>query len=216
MAEDGEVKSAGLLIDAPAVGLSGKAGTEILSHIVEEFSVNIIAVLGSARLNQELTRRFAQEKTSLGDPIGVVLLDKSEGVVDRDRDTLQRAREAVIREYFFGDSRRTLSPYTQQVDFDSLTIYKIPESTSYFATEGGLEKVGASASMSHWTLAVMNASIRDRPEAVRLATVVGFVYVTDVEADRRKLKILAPVSARLGDRPLIWGRWPEPYINLLG
>lgn len=70
--------------------------------------------------------------------------------------------------------------------------------------------------MQHWTFAIMNASLRDSPDTVRLASVMGFVYVSDVDEDRRKIKLLSPVSGRLGDRPLIWGRWPEPYINLLG
>lgn len=73
-----------------------------------------------------------------------------------------------------------------------------------------------SSLMQHWTFAVMNASVRDSPDVVRAASVLGFVYVADVDEDRRKIKILAPVSGRLGDRPLVWGRWPEPYINLLG
>ena len=81
-------------------------------------------VLGSTRMNAELTKRFAEEKTSLGEPINVVLLDKSEGVVERDEAFLQQSREAAIKEYFFGDARRTLSPQIQQVDFDSLVIYK--------------------------------------------------------------------------------------------
>lgn len=68
----------------------------------------------------------------------------------------------------------------------------------------------------HWTFAVMNASVRDSPDVIRAANVMGFVYVADVDEDRRKIKILAPVSGRLGDKPLIWGKWPEPYINLLG
>ena len=38
MMEDPEVKATGLIIDAPAVGLGGKAGGDILAHIVEEFS----------------------------------------------------------------------------------------------------------------------------------------------------------------------------------
>ncbi len=38
MSDDSEVKTAGLLIDAPAVGLTGKAGVEALAHMVEEFS----------------------------------------------------------------------------------------------------------------------------------------------------------------------------------
>lgn len=68
----------------------------------------------------------------------------------------------------------------------------------------------------HWTLSVMNASNHDPPDVVQHAAVLGFVYVADVEADRRKMRILAPISGRLGDRPLVLGRWPEPYINLVG
>jgi polyribonucleotide 5'-hydroxyl-kinase len=70
--------------------------------------------------------------------------------------------------------------------------------------------------MSHWTLAVMNASINDPPETIRQAPVMGFVAVADVDEDRRRLKVLSPVSGRLGNRPFVWARWPEPYINLLG
>lgn len=62
----------------------------------------------------------------------------------------------------------------------------------------------------------MHASPKDPPEVVRAAAVMGFVYVSDVDEDRRKIKLLAPVGGRLGDRPLILGSWPEPYINLLG
>lgn len=62
----------------------------------------------------------------------------------------------------------------------------------------------------------MNASPRDSADTIRAASVMGFVYVSDVDEERRKIKLLAPVGGRLGDRPLIWGRWPEPYINLLG
>jgi polyribonucleotide 5'-hydroxyl-kinase len=70
--------------------------------------------------------------------------------------------------------------------------------------------------MQHWTLAVMHASLKDSPETLRAANVMGFVYVADVDEERRKMKILAPVPGRLGDRPLIMGKWPEPFINLLG
>lgn len=70
--------------------------------------------------------------------------------------------------------------------------------------------------MQHWTLAVMHASTKDAPETVRAASVMGFVYVSDVDEERRKIKVLAPVGGRLGDRPLVWGKWPEPFMNLLG
>lgn len=70
--------------------------------------------------------------------------------------------------------------------------------------------------MQHWTLAVMHAAPKDAPDVVRAASVMGFLYVSDVDEERRKIKLLAPVSGRLGDQPLVWGKWPEPFINLLG
>lgn len=91
-----------------------------------------------------------------------------------------------------------------------------PQGSAYVGYEEVLERVEPMSSMAHWTLAVMHASMSDPPEVVRYATVMGFVYIADVDKERRRLRILAPVSARLRDRPLIWGRWPEPHINLLG
>lgn len=63
---------------------------------------------------------------------------------------------------------------------------------------------------------MMNASVGDSPESIRTAPVLGFVYISDVVKDRKKLSMLTPVSGRLGKRPLLWGNWPEQFINLLG
>lgn len=93
-------------------------------------AVNVIIVLGSVHLHEELSKRFTNEKTSLGEHIEVALVKKSEGVVSRDASFMQHAREAAIKEYFFGDSRRTLSPQIQQVDFGSVIIYKVSDGTS--------------------------------------------------------------------------------------
>lgn len=73
-----------------------------------------------------------------------------------------------------------------------------------------------STPMQHWTLAIMHATPKESPDTVRAAGVMGFLYVSDVDEERRKIKLLSPVSGRLGDQPLVWGKWPEPYINLLG
>jgi len=72
-------------------------------------------------------RRFSAHRTSAGEPISVVKLDKSGGCVDRDEGYLQQYRQAQIREYFFGDAKSTLSPHTQQVDFDQMSVYKLAE-----------------------------------------------------------------------------------------
>ncbi|KAL6826478.1 Pre-mRNA cleavage complex II protein Clp1 domain-containing protein [Trichoderma camerunense] len=214
LSEDDEVKGSGVIVDGIGISEDGQIGLELVAHIVDEFSVNIVVVVGSPKIHTQLSSRFATEKTSLGEAIQVVSIDKSDGVVERDESFLEQSREAVIKEYFFGDAKRTLSPQIQQVDFDSLVIYKLadysPDEKHSLVTEE------PSSLMQHWTFAVMNASVRDSPDVVRAANVMGFVYVADVDEDRRKIKILAPVSGRLGDRPLVWGKWPEPYINLLG
>lgn len=262
MSEDSAVENSGLLIDTPAVTAEDDGATatanshgkhshlmsiDLLSHIIDEFSVNLVVVLGegpaSTSIQQALTNRFQGETTTLGEPIQIVQLDASDGVVDRSDMLEQQQREACIKEYFFGDAKRTLSPYTQQVDADTLTVLRLPpadnapklsdeaeekedgeegEAEEDAADEEGaigehnLEKVTAGPSLAHWTLAVMNAGLHDPPDVIQHATVLGFVYVAEVDAERRKVRILAPVSGRLGDRPLVFGRWPEPYINLVG
>ena len=74
-----------------------------------------------------MARRFNGQKIGTGENITVIKLDKSGGCVDRDEEYLQQYRQAQVRDYFFGDSKSTLSPHTQQVDFSQLSIYKIAE-----------------------------------------------------------------------------------------
>lgn len=74
-----------------------------------------------------MARRFNGQKIGTGENILVIKLDKSGGCVDRDEEYLRQYRQAQVREYFFGDSKNALSPHTQQVDFNQLSIYKIAE-----------------------------------------------------------------------------------------
>lgn len=87
----------------------------------------MILVLGSERLHIDMFKRFDGTKTSTDEVITVVKLDKSGGCVDREDTFMQQTREASMKEYFFGDSKRTLSPHIQQIDFSALTIYKLRE-----------------------------------------------------------------------------------------
>lgn len=89
--------------------------------------MNIVIVLGSPQMGENLQQRLAQEKTSFGEPIWVVPLDKSDGVADRDEKFMRATRDAAIKEYFFGDSKRTLSPSTQSIGFDDVAIFKAPD-----------------------------------------------------------------------------------------
>ena len=72
-----------------------------------------------------MLRRFDGSKISTDESITVLKLAKSGGCVDRDDAFMKQARQAQVRQYFFGDAKRTLSPHTQQVDFGQVSIYKI-------------------------------------------------------------------------------------------
>jgi polyribonucleotide 5'-hydroxyl-kinase len=78
------------------------------------------------------------------------------------------------------------------------------------------ERVEPSMMMLHSLLAVMHAAVLDPLETIRDATVMGFVYVADVDEKKRQLKILAPLNTSFTDRPLVWGSWPERVVGLMG
>ncbi|KAH8678772.1 hypothetical protein BGZ60DRAFT_401815 [Tricladium varicosporioides] len=128
--EDPVIKATGMIIDTPGEISQGKGGYEIISHIVSEFSVNTILVLGSEKSYSEMSRRFSTARTSAGGTITVVKLDKSGGAVNRDETFMRQSQEASIREYFFGGPKTTLSPQTQQISFEDANIYRIREGLS--------------------------------------------------------------------------------------
>ncbi|KAI9821748.1 MAG: Cleavage polyadenylation factor subunit clp1 [Pycnora praestabilis] len=228
LAEDAEAKHAGCILDTPGIISQGKAGYDIIQHIVSEFSVNILVILGSERLYSDMRRRFDGHKTSSNETISVIKLDKSGGCVDRDEAYLRQSRQAQIREYFFGDAKATLSPHTQQVDFSQVATYRIAESSAILNSllPGGeaddasssaiFEKIEPTTQMQNSILAIMNADQNDSHENIRDASVVGFVYVAEVDEKKRRLRVLAPVSGRMPNKAMICGTWPEGVGDLVG
>jgi len=65
-------------------------------------------------------------------------------------------------------------------------------------------------------LAVKHASPNDTEDVIRDSSVMGYLYVADVDEARRKLRILAPAGGRLPPRALVWGMWPEGVGDLVG
>ena len=264
MEEDAEVKQAGCIIDTAGSMSQGKGSYDIIQHIVAEFQgkqrhslpvpviqdslhllVNVLIVLGSERLYSDMTRRFAKKSANIASDISVVKLDKSGGCVDRDSQYLQQLRQSQIREYFFGNAKNTLSPHSQFVNFDEVSIYRPVERKSPHprdqstrpadSTESSLltsllpggdvdesskpeifESVEPSPMMQNALLAIVQAAPGDSQESIRDSSVIGFVYISEVDEKRRKLRVLAPVSGRLPRRAMIWGVWPEIVGDLMG
>lgn len=71
------------------------------------------------------------------------------------------------------------------------------------------EKVTPSPQMHNSVLAVVQAEPHDLQESIRDASVIGFIYVVEVDEIKSKLRILTPASGRLPNKAVIWGSWPE-------
>ncbi|EEP80352.1 conserved hypothetical protein [Uncinocarpus reesii 1704] len=155
MAEDQEAREAGVIIDTPGIVGQGKGASEdIIHHIVTEFSISTILVIGSERLYSTMVKNYDNKPIATSataaasdERISVVKVTKSGGCVDRDATFMKYVRESQIRSYFFGSpvpstassalslsstatgTAIALSPHTSHVDFDSLTVYSITIAT---------------------------------------------------------------------------------------
>ena len=78
------------------------------------------------------------------------------------------------------------------------------------------DKVEPSSQMQHCMLAIVQAEPDDSEETIRESSVIGFVYVAEVDETKRKIRILAPLSGRLPRKAMIWGLWPESAGDLVG
>lgn len=78
------------------------------------------------------------------------------------------------------------------------------------------DQIEPSSNMQNAILAVVQADPNDSHETVRDASVIGFVYVAEVDHKKRKLRVLAPLSGRVPRRVLIWGHWLETAGELVG
>ena len=79
-----------------------------------------------------------------------------------------------------------------------------------------LERTEPSPMMQHSIIALLSANAKDRQESVRDASVIGFLYVIEVDEKKGKMRVLAPLSGRLPRPVMLWGQWPESVGDLVG
>ncbi|KAL7269646.1 Cleavage polyadenylation factor subunit clp1 [Rhizina undulata] len=221
LSDNDQSRASGCIIDTSGY-ITQTTGYDMIQHVIAEFSVNVLIVVGSERLYSDMARRFEDRKTN---PVTVVKLPKSGGCVDRDETYLKHARERSIREYFFGEPKRTLSPYTMTVGFQDLNLFRVGEASmlnssvlpiGHEESQALLTRVEASGLLQHSVLAVLHADLNDPVEIMAESTVMGFVYIASVDEQKQYMKILAPVSGRLPPKPLVVSSWPEPTFTLVG
>lgn len=69
--------------------------------------------------------------------------------------------------------------------------------------------------MQNSIIAVSQADPNDTQENIRDASILGFLYIAEVDDKRKKVKVLAPLSGRLPNKAMIWGSWPESIRGLV-
>ena len=240
MEEDASVKQSGLIIDTPSVLNQPKNNYELAHHIISEFSINIILVLGSERLYNDLNRRYSKPASTTDEAVTVLRISSSPGAIPRDESFSKSYRSQQIRQYFFGDSRSPLNPHGQTWDFSELSIWRAldpnvqktsisflpgmdddddydPSTTNNAAKNKDdlFEKVAPNQGLVNCVLAIKFAAGNAGQEAIRDSCVMGFVYVAEVDETRKKVRVLAPHPTRWGDRALVWGPWPEGVGDLV-
>lgn len=71
--------------------------------------------------------------------------------------------------------------------------------------------------MANSLLAITHAPPTASPSEVRDASIMGFLYVADVDVEKGKMRVLAPMGGRVPPRAAVWGRrWPGEVVGLVG
>lgn len=91
----------------------------------------------------------------------------------------------------------------------------MPGDVTEDSTSAIFDKVRPSPQMQNSILAIVNAYPEDTQENIRDASVMGFIYIADVDEKKNKLKVLASVGGRLPNKAMIWGSWPEGISDLM-
>jgi polyribonucleotide 5'-hydroxyl-kinase len=171
----------------------------MIRDIVAEFSVSVIVVLGHERLYNDMARRFSGK---LG--LSVVKLARSGGAVETNDAYLQQLQNYVTKQYFYGELKNVLSPVSRTLDFKTIKVYRLAESTfidsakltfqlgtaathasalpigqeeSVIAPEIELVQLESPAVLQHSILAITSVGIDEDPRGVLESNVLGFIFV---------------------------------------
>ncbi|XP_026422959.1 protein CLP1 homolog isoform X2 [Papaver somniferum] len=206
-----EARAAGMVINT--MGWVEGVGYELLLQAIDAFSVTVVLVIGQEKLCSML-KDVLKNKPN----VDVVKLQKSGGVVSRNPKLRQKSRSYKIREYFYGIGNE-LAPHSNIASFSDLSVYRIgggpqaprsalPIGAEPTADPTRLVPVNINHDLLHLVLAISYAKEADE---VISSNVAGFIYVTDVDVQRKKITYLAPAAGDLPSKFLIVGSltWVE-------
>lgn len=203
-AGNADSRAAGMVINT--MGWVEGVGYELLLQAIDTFNANVVLVLGQEKLCSML-KDVLKGKAN----VDIVKLHKSGGVVPRNSKYRQRMRIFRTREYFYGLTSE-LSPQANVVNFSDLLIYRFggpqaPRSALPIGAEPSADptRVALVAVTSDLVHAVLAVSYAKEPDLLLSSNVAGFIYITDIDMERKKISYIAPCPGELPSRLLLAG-----------
>ncbi|KAL3631306.1 Protein CLP1 [Castilleja foliolosa] len=200
-----ESRAAGMVVNT--MGWVEGIGYELLLHAIETLNATVVLVLGQEKL-WNMLRDALKNKSN----VDVVKLQKSGGVVPRNAKAREEARTFRIREYFYGLANDLL-PHSITANFSDLCIYKVgggpqaprsalPAGAEPTAKPTRLIPVIVNRNLLHSVLAV---SFAKEPDEILSSNVAGFIWITDINVQSKKVRYLAPSAGSHPGKYLIMG-----------
>ena len=98
---------------------------------------------------------------------------------------------------------------------DTLTASFLPG--GYEApTHSTLEKVELNSGMERRLLVVKHCAAEAAIEEVRDASVMGWLYVVDVDEEKKRARVLCPMGGRLPGNACVLASWPSAFSGIVG
>ena len=218
LATDDGARSSGILVNTN--GWIQGEGYKLLLHTVEALQINIVLVMGHDRL-------YSMMKSALGgsgntNPVKVIKVPRSGGVVSRGKDFLRQHRSRAMKRYFYGDTIEApaaattiaagaatsstattrvpqLTPFLAQIPFAQVKIYKF----SAMSLSASLLPVAAAQSTE--AVQVEEVTMKQSLLQHKLLAVCHPQVVEAFESSGRQAKVLyeAGVAGVLEDTEMI-------------
>jgi len=189
-AVDSKAQQSGMIINT--CGWIDGLGYELLAQSARDFNVNTIVSMADEELYKRLNNDFA------GKNINIIKIQRSSGVVVRDRDYRKHSRNARINEYFYGLTTQ-LKPYQLVVPFSTVFIYQLK--TGGQPQEFNLALEGNSVLFN----SMLGVSYATNPNELLTSNIAGFIFVSKVNLEKGEMLVLSPSSEPIPNKFLILG-----------
>ncbi|KAM9977165.1 hypothetical protein ACTFIR_011021 [Dictyostelium discoideum] len=189
-------------------------GYKILLQNIDVFKANLIIVMDNEKLYSDISSHYSQKDNS----IKIIKLPKSGGVFIRPPVFRKKTRMNRIKEYFNGINDN-LSPHYIVLDFKDVSIYRtgggpaapasaLPIGTSSQIDPLQITEVYPSLDMCHSIFAISYAK---QASNIFHSNVAGFLYVSDIDMETKKITVISPAPGPLPSRFLLLGtlKWME-------